>query len=64
MQNHGVFTVQLQEASELANIVETSTNLVDWTPVYTNSGLNSPTIYTNSDVTDQSRFYRVVPINQ
>jgi hypothetical protein len=40
-------------------IVQTSTNLVDWAPIFTNQQTGGLFIYTDTNATDLVRFYRV-----
>jgi hypothetical protein len=57
------FTLQFQGVNDLNYVVEMSTNLVNWSPIYTNalaSGDNSTFIFTNTDSSLPSCFYRIV----
>jgi fibronectin type 3 domain-containing protein len=39
-------------------IIETSTNLNDWAPVFTNAPTNGPVVFTETNAADPARFYR------
>jgi cellulose 1,4-beta-cellobiosidase len=58
-QTNGQFTLQFQGVDGRTYIVQTSTNLVDWTPIYTNQQSGGLFIYTDTNATDAARFYRV-----
>jgi len=57
----GQFTLQFNGLDGQSYIVEMSTNLADgnWTPVYTNTQSGGVFIYTDTNMTDAARFYRV-----
>jgi hypothetical protein len=40
-------------------VVETSPDLVNWTPVYTNTPSGGSFSFTDANATDAARFYRV-----
>jgi hypothetical protein len=40
-------------------VVKTSTNVIDWTPAYTNPDIGATIIYTDINPTEPARFYRV-----
>ncbi len=57
----GGFTLQFQGVSDLNYTVETSTNLADWTAIFTNALTDVGTfIFTNASATDPVRFYQVI----
>jgi hypothetical protein len=58
-QNNGQFGLTFQGENGQNYVLETSTNLADWTPVWTNAPINGVLTFTNATATDQSRFYRV-----
>jgi hypothetical protein len=58
----GAFTLQFPGVNDLNYIVETSTNLTDWTAIFTNALTDADAgvfIYTNASPADPARFYRV-----
>jgi hypothetical protein len=58
----GVFTLQFPAVNDLNYVVETSTNLTGWTPIFTNALTPADGgifIYTNPSATEPARFYRV-----
>jgi len=59
MQISGQFGLTFQGQNGQNYVLETSTNLADWTPVWTNAPINGELMFTNVNATDQSRFYRV-----
>ncbi|MGH7952171.1 MAG: RICIN domain-containing protein, partial [Limisphaerales bacterium] len=62
MSTNGRFNLQFQGINGRNYIVETSTNLTDWTPVYTNAltdGDNGTFIFTNTDADLPACFYRI-----
>jgi beta-galactosidase len=58
LQANGQFTFSFQGQNGQDYIVETSTNLAGWTPIWTNAPINGQLIFTNSP-TNQTRFYRI-----
>lgn len=55
------FSINMSEPSGYTCIIEASSNLVDWTPVWTNSTITGTVNYTDSSVTNiPSRFYRAI----
>jgi hypothetical protein len=61
-QTSGAFTFQFQGVSDLNYIVETSTNLTDWTAIFTKAltaADGGVFIFTDTNATDSARFYRV-----
>ncbi len=54
----GQFTFQFQGVDGRAYIIETSTNLTDWTPVFTNQQSGGSFLYTDTNTSDAARFYR------
>ncbi len=58
-QTNGQFTLQFQGVDGQDYIVQTSTNLVDWTPIFTNMPSGGLFIFTDTNATDPARFYRV-----
>ena len=59
MQTNGQFRLTFQGQNGQNYILETSTNLTDWTPVWTNSPANGVLMFTNLNATDRLRLYRV-----
>jgi len=58
----GAFTLQFPGVNDLNYIVETSTNLTDWTAIFTNALTAADAgvfLYTNPNPTDPARYYRV-----
>jgi len=58
-QTNGQFQLTFQGQNGQNYVVETSTNMTDWTPVWTNAPTNGVLMFTNLNATDGSRFYRV-----
>ena len=58
-QTSGQFRLTFQGQNGQNYVLETSTNLTDWTPVWTNAPANGVLSFTNVNATDRSRFYRV-----
>ena len=58
-QTNGQFGLTFQGQNGQNYVLETSTNFVDWTPVWTNAPINGLLMFTNANATDQARFYRV-----
>jgi hypothetical protein len=58
-QINGQFSLTFQGQNRQNYMLETSTNLADWTPVWTNAPTNGVLMFTNVNATDRSRFYRV-----
>jgi hypothetical protein len=58
-QTNGQFRLTFQGQNGQNYVLETSTNLTDWTPVWTNAPTNGLLMFTNVNATDRSRFYRV-----
>jgi hypothetical protein len=58
-QTNGQFTFQFQGVDGRDYVVQTSTNLADWTPILTNQQTGGLFIYTDTNATDAVRFYRV-----
>ena len=55
------FSFQLSGAPASTYVIEASTNLTDWTPISTNSGLTGSVVFTNSEAANLSqRFYRAM----
>ena len=62
MQTNGQFTLEFQGESDLNYVVEASTNLADWLPVYTNAlpaGGDSVFIFSDTNSAGPASFYRV-----
>ena len=59
MQNNGQFVLTFQGENGQNYVLETSTNLTVWTPVWTNAPTNGVLMVTNANATDRARFYRV-----
>jgi hypothetical protein len=55
----GPFSFSFQGQNGQNYVLETSTNLASWTPVWTNATTNGIIWYTNTSETDVARFYRV-----
>ena len=58
----GLFTLQFAGVSDLIYTVQSSTNLTDWTDVFTNALIDSDAgsfIYTDSNAVEPANFYRV-----
>ena len=59
-QTNGQFGLTFQGQNGQNYVLETSTNLTTgWTPVWTNAPINGLLMFTNTNATDQARFYRV-----
>jgi len=58
-QNPGQFALTFTAQGGQNYVLETSTNLAVWTPVWTNQAVNGQFTFTNNNPSDQSRFYRV-----
>jgi beta-galactosidase len=56
---NGQFGLTFQGQNGQNYVLETSTNLTGWNPVWTNAPINGLLMFTNLGATDQSRFYRV-----
>ena len=55
----GGFSFQLSGTPASAYVIEASTNLTEWTPISTNSGLTGSVLFTDTDVTSfGKRYYR------
>jgi hypothetical protein len=59
MPTSGQFGLTFQGQNGQNYVLETSTNMTDWTPVWTNAPANGLLMFTNVSATDRSRFYRV-----
>ena len=55
----GQFSFSFQGQNGQNYVLETSTNLASWTPVWTNTTTNGIMWFTNTNATDLDRFYRV-----
>jgi beta-galactosidase len=55
----GQFRLTFQGQNGQNYVLETSTNLTGWTPVWTNAPTNGVLTFTNVNATDRARFYRV-----
>ncbi len=55
----GQFSFSFQGQNGQNYVLETSTNLASWTPVWTNATTNGVVWFTNTSATDLDRFYRV-----
>jgi len=55
----GQFSFSFQGQNGQNYVLETSTNLASWTPVWTNATTNGIVWFTNTSATDLDRFYRV-----
>jgi hypothetical protein len=58
-QTNGQFRLTFQGQNGQNYVLETSTNLTGWIPVWTNAPANGVLSYTNVNATDRSRFYRI-----
>jgi hypothetical protein len=58
LQAVGQFTFSFQGQNGQDYVVEASTNLADWTPIWTNAPMDGQLIFTNI-ATNQTRFYRI-----
>jgi len=60
-QNGGQFTLQFNGVDGQSYIVEMSTNVAErgWTPVFTNTQSGGVFVYTNTNMSNAARFYRV-----
>ena len=56
----GQFGVSLSGQPGLTYVIEVSTNLVDWVPVYTNTTLNGAVNFTDTNAGGALKFYRAV----
>lgn len=56
---NGQFTLQFPGVDGYPYIIETSSNLADWFPYVTNTSTNGVFIFTDTNVSDAARFYRV-----
>jgi fibronectin type 3 domain-containing protein len=56
---NGQFTLQFQAVNGRTYVVQTSTDLATWSPIYTNQAIGSPFLFTDTNAVDQARFYRV-----
>ena len=56
---NGQFTLQFSGVDGHTYIVLTSTNLLDWTPIFTNQQSGGTFSFTDTNATDMARFYRV-----
>jgi len=56
---NGQFSLQFGGSDTQTYVVETSTNLINWTPVSTNSPSGGRFIFTDTNATDPARYYRV-----
>ncbi|HZI31714.1 MAG TPA: hypothetical protein VFF11_05195, partial [Candidatus Binatia bacterium] len=59
MSTNGLFNLQFEGINGRNYVVETSTDLVDWVPVFTNMPDNGVFLFTDSNATAAARFYRV-----
>ena len=55
----GQFALQFHGESGESYVVEASTNLFNWTPVFTNTLTNNLFIFTDTNATNPARFYRI-----
>jgi hypothetical protein len=56
---NGQFSLQFAGSDTQTYVVETSTNLINWPPVSTNSPSGGRFIFTDTNATDPARYYRV-----
>ena len=57
--SNGQFGFQFPAPTNQTYVVETSTNLTSWIPVFTNSSTNGLFLFINTNATGPQRFYRV-----
>ena len=57
--NGGSFSFSYSADPGLTYVIERSSNLVDWLPISTNTPSSSPALFSDSLVSDASRYYRV-----
>jgi hypothetical protein len=55
----GSFTFQFQGVSGESYALETSTNLADWTTIFTNLLTNTLFIFTDTNALNPAQFYRI-----
>jgi cellulose 1,4-beta-cellobiosidase len=55
----GQFTLQFQAASGVTYIIQASTNLQDWMPIFTNPSAGGLFIYVDTNASAPATFYRV-----
>src|SRR5206468_2649307 len=59
----GVFKLHLVDIGGRSFVLQASTNLTDWTPLFTNSSPNESFDYTDTNADKYPcRFFRVVPV--
>ncbi|HEX3356341.1 MAG TPA: LamG-like jellyroll fold domain-containing protein, partial [Tepidisphaeraceae bacterium] len=56
---NGQFTLQFQASSGQTYVIEDSTNLMDWVPIFTNQAVGDPFIYIDTNASAPATFYRV-----
>lgn len=56
---NGQFTLQFAGSDGESYVIETSSNLMDWTPIFTNTQSNGMFTFTDTNTSDPARFYRV-----
>lgn len=57
--NNNQFTFQFSGVDGQSYVVLLSTNLVDWTPIYTNIQTGGQFIFTDTNALNQSQYYRI-----
>jgi fibronectin type 3 domain-containing protein len=55
---NGQFTLQFQAAAGVTYVIQASTNLQDWMPIFTNQSLGGQFIYTDTNASAPATFYR------
>ena len=55
---NGQFTLQLLGADSRSYVIQISSNLTDWSDVFTNQPSGGQFIYTDSNAADPARYYR------
>lgn len=58
-QADGQFSLSFQGQNGQNYVIEMSTNLLTWTPVFTNTPVNDVLVFTNSNATNPESFYRI-----
>src|SRR5207247_4322624 len=59
MFTNGQFSIQFPSSNGLSYVIETSSNLLNWIPAFTNISTNGAFIFHEANATNSQRFYRV-----